>query len=228
MVGSRSGQRHSLACAYGRKGSLHHLCPGGSQCCRQREILSPRSKQEGNASSDSTIALLNSNQMCGICNLFCSPFAGHKLSQALPNRKSRARGTSPPWHSTAVLQGNGDVVSCFIFVDRGKSRRPLCCPGSLQCLGEASPRSAALGLAWWLLVMSPQSPVIAESGVIFFVVNPLKLVLKRSYKQGPFVLSVILVLSCLVFILKRIFESFFWFSCCLWERWGRFLFLLKM
>ena len=103
-----------------------------------------------------------------------------------------------------------------------------CCPGSLQCLREASPPSAALGLALWLLVTSPQSPVIAESGVIFFVSNTFKFVLRRSCNHGPFVHSVILVLSCLVFILKRLFESFFCFSCCLWECWGSFLFLLKM
>jgi len=103
-----------------------------------------------------------------------------------------------------------------------------CCPGSLPCLGDTSPPSAVLVLTLWLLATSLQSPVIAESGVIFFAVNPLKLVLRRSCKQGPFVLSVILVLSFLVFILKRVFESFFWFSCCLWENWGSFLFPLKM
>lgn len=104
--------------AYGRKHSLYRLCLGGSQCTREREILSSHSKMRGGeASSDSSIALLNSNQMCGTCDLFCSPFASHKLSQALPHRRSRARGTSLPWHNTDVLQGNGDVVSSFIFVD---------------------------------------------------------------------------------------------------------------
>lgn len=103
-----------------------------------------------------------------------------------------------------------------------------CCPGSLQCLGEASPPSATLRLALWLLVTSPQSLVIADSGLIFFVTNSFRFVLRRSCKHGPFVFSVILVLSCLVFILKRRFESCFWFSCCLWECWGSFLFLLKM
>lgn len=82
-------------------------------------------------------------------------------------------------------------------------------------------------LALWLLVTSPQSSVIAESGVICFVMNSLKFILRSSCKLGPFVLSVILGLSYLVFILERIFESFFWFSCCLWECWGSFLFRLK-
>lgn len=92
--------------------------------------------------------------------------------------------------------------------------------------GESSLVPARLAL--WLLVTSPQSPVIAESGVICFVMNALKFVFRSSCKHGPFVLSVILGLSYLVFILKEIFESFFWFSCCLWECWGSFLFLLRM
>lgn len=77
--------------------------------------------------------------------------------------------------------------------------RQWCCPGSLCCPGEASPPSDMLELAVWLLLMSPQSPVIAESVLIFFVVNPLKCVSIRSCKRGVFVLSVILVSSCFHF-----------------------------
>lgn len=36
--------------------------------------------EEGKASSDSSIALFNSNQMCSVCDLFYSPFASHKVS----------------------------------------------------------------------------------------------------------------------------------------------------
>lgn len=68
-----------------------HSAPGS-----ERSSARIQNREEGKASSDSRIALLNSNQMCGVCNLFCSPFASHKLSRALTHRKSRAGGTSPP------------------------------------------------------------------------------------------------------------------------------------
>lgn len=45
------------------------------------------------------------------------------------------------------------------------------CPGR-QGSGAAPGASAVLGLALWPLRMSPQSPVIAETVLIFFVANP--------------------------------------------------------
>lgn len=58
-------------------------------------------------------------------------------------------------------------------------------------------------------------PSYYESGVNFFVTDSFKFVLRRGCKHDPFVFSVILGLNCLFFILKRIFESFSWFSWCL-------------
>lgn len=100
--------------AYGRK-QLAPFVPWRLPGARDPP-LAFETERRGKLPMIQVIVLLNSNQMCGACDLFCSPFTSHKLSRALPNRRSRARGASPLWHSTGVLQGDGAGVSSFIFV----------------------------------------------------------------------------------------------------------------
>lgn len=56
--------------ARGRNHSLLRL--GASGCSGTRDAqLMLKKREEGKASRDSNIALLNSNQMCSVCDLFC-------------------------------------------------------------------------------------------------------------------------------------------------------------